>query len=264
MCQPWQRPFSTSSIPPSRPGSRAPSPRRPRRRSQAWPAIQSGRHVLIAAPTGSGKTLAAFLAAIDALVRAGVRRRVARRDARRLRLAAEGAVERHPAESRECRWPASAQSSQRLGPARCRDPHRRCAPATRRRPSATRMRRHAAAHPRHDAGVAVHPARPSVRAARCWRRRAPSSSTRSTRWRRTSAARTWRCRSSGSRHLAGARADAHRPVGDAEADRRGRALSGRRPQRRGRAGPACAIVDTGHVRQRDLAHRSAAGRRSKR
>jgi ATP-dependent Lhr-like helicase len=41
--------------------------------AQAWPAIQSGSHVLIAAPTGSGKTLAAFLAAIDALVRLGVR-----------------------------------------------------------------------------------------------------------------------------------------------------------------------------------------------
>ena len=27
----------------------------------AWPAIASGRHALIAAPTGSGKTLAAFL-----------------------------------------------------------------------------------------------------------------------------------------------------------------------------------------------------------
>src|SRR5262249_59928002 len=39
---------------------------------QAWPAIKSGRHVLIAAPTGSGKTLAAFLAAIDALVREGL------------------------------------------------------------------------------------------------------------------------------------------------------------------------------------------------
>jgi ATP-dependent Lhr-like helicase len=36
---------------------------------QAWPAIQSGRDVLIAAPTGSGKTLAAFLAVIDELVR---------------------------------------------------------------------------------------------------------------------------------------------------------------------------------------------------
>ena len=37
----------------------------------AWPAIQSGKNVLIAAPTGSGKTLAAFLAAIDELVREG-------------------------------------------------------------------------------------------------------------------------------------------------------------------------------------------------
>src|SRR5689334_17226797 len=40
--------------------------------AQAWPAIHSGQHVLIAAPTGSGKTLAAFLAAIDSLVRQGL------------------------------------------------------------------------------------------------------------------------------------------------------------------------------------------------
>ncbi len=40
--------------------------------AQAWPAIRAGRHTLIAAPTGSGKTLAAFLAAIDALVRQSV------------------------------------------------------------------------------------------------------------------------------------------------------------------------------------------------
>jgi len=39
--------------------------------ADAWPAIQSGKNVLIAAPTGSGKTLAAFLAAIDELVREG-------------------------------------------------------------------------------------------------------------------------------------------------------------------------------------------------
>jgi ATP-dependent helicase Lhr and Lhr-like helicase len=36
---------------------------------QAWPAIRARQHALLAAPTGSGKTLAAFLAAIDALVR---------------------------------------------------------------------------------------------------------------------------------------------------------------------------------------------------
>ena len=47
-----------------------PAPTEPQAR--AWPLIQSGQNVLIAAPTGSGKTLAAFLAAIDDLVRRGV------------------------------------------------------------------------------------------------------------------------------------------------------------------------------------------------
>src|SRR5512147_1620588 len=44
---------------------------------EAWPAIRSGRHTLVAAPTGSGKTLAAFLAAIDELVRLGVQQPLA-------------------------------------------------------------------------------------------------------------------------------------------------------------------------------------------
>ncbi|HKY71818.1 MAG TPA: DEAD/DEAH box helicase [Nitrospira sp.] len=35
--------------------------------AEAWPAIQSGRDALIAAPTGSGKTFAAFLSSIDHL-----------------------------------------------------------------------------------------------------------------------------------------------------------------------------------------------------
>lgn len=39
---------------------------------QAWPAIRSGRHTLVAAPTGSGKTLTAFMTAIDGLVRQGL------------------------------------------------------------------------------------------------------------------------------------------------------------------------------------------------
>jgi ATP-dependent Lhr-like helicase len=38
---------------------------------QAWPAIASGAHTLIAAPTGSGKTLAAFLWCLDRLARDG-------------------------------------------------------------------------------------------------------------------------------------------------------------------------------------------------
>jgi len=39
---------------------------------QAWPAIRSGQHTLIAAPTGSGKTFAAFLCAIDRLLVEGL------------------------------------------------------------------------------------------------------------------------------------------------------------------------------------------------
>ncbi len=39
---------------------------------RAWPDIQRGGDVLIAAPTGSGKTFAAFLSAIDGLVRQGL------------------------------------------------------------------------------------------------------------------------------------------------------------------------------------------------
>ncbi len=39
---------------------------------EAWPAIMSGKHTLIAAPTGSGKTLAAFLVAINQLVEEGL------------------------------------------------------------------------------------------------------------------------------------------------------------------------------------------------
>ena len=60
------------SILPSRRGSKstfkAPTPAQ----AEAWPLIQAGRNVLIAAPTGSGKTLAAFMAAIDDLVRQGI------------------------------------------------------------------------------------------------------------------------------------------------------------------------------------------------
>ncbi len=51
-------------------GKAFPAPTEPQ--AQAWPAIAAGKHVLIAAPTGSGKTLAAFLASIDDLVRQAV------------------------------------------------------------------------------------------------------------------------------------------------------------------------------------------------
>jgi ATP-dependent helicase Lhr and Lhr-like helicase len=38
----------------------------------AWPALAAGQHVLVAAPTGSGKTFAAFLSAIDSLIKEGL------------------------------------------------------------------------------------------------------------------------------------------------------------------------------------------------
>jgi len=38
---------------------------------RAWPAIATGRHVLVAAPTGSGKTLAAFRTAVHGLLGQG-------------------------------------------------------------------------------------------------------------------------------------------------------------------------------------------------
>jgi ATP-dependent Lhr-like helicase len=41
---------------------------------QAWPVIQWGTDVLIAAPTGSGKTFAAFLACIDHLFKQALAR----------------------------------------------------------------------------------------------------------------------------------------------------------------------------------------------
>ena len=51
-------------------GERFAEPTEPQR--HAWPVIQRGADVLIAAPTGSGKTFAAFLSAIDSLLRQGL------------------------------------------------------------------------------------------------------------------------------------------------------------------------------------------------
>ena len=96
-------------------------------------------------------------------------------------------------------------------------------PSSRARAVSARPRR----HPDHDAGVAVPDAHVERARAACARSR-PSSSTRSTRWCRPSAARTWRCRWSGSRRIVEQAAAAHRAVGDAAAAGRGRAVSRRR------------------------------------
>ena len=71
---------------------------------QGWPHILAGRTTLISAPTGSGKTLAAFLACIDRLVRKALAGRAARSHRSAVRLAAEGAGQRHPEKSGRRRW----------------------------------------------------------------------------------------------------------------------------------------------------------------
>ena len=107
-------------------------------------------------PTGSGKTLAAFLAVIDALLREGLAAGSLRgRDLRRLRLPAEGALERHPQEPRgaACGHP---RRTRRAWASRARHPHLRA----HRRHSSARARGDApapAAHRGDDARVALHP-----------------------------------------------------------------------------------------------------------
>ena len=126
---------------------------------EAWPAIQAGRHALIAAPTGSGKTLAAFLAAIDALVRAGPATAGCADETHVVYVSPLKALSNDIQRNLEAPLAGIRAELGALGPARRRASAPRCAPATRRRPSAQRMRAQAAAHPRHHAGVAVHPAR---------------------------------------------------------------------------------------------------------
>ena len=105
--------------------------------AQSWPAIVAGEHTLVAAPTGSGKTLAAFLASIDRLLRQAIDDNAAGRNAGRLRLAAEGAEQRHPPQSAGAaggnprRWQRRRVSSR----SRFAWP---CAPATRRPASGRR------------------------------------------------------------------------------------------------------------------------------
>ena len=192
--------------------------------AQAWPAFQAGQHVLIAAPTGSGKTLAAFLAAIDDLVRQGLDGGAHGRDPDRLRLAAQGALERHPAQPRSAagRHPRKPRGARLAGRG---DPHL----GAHRRHPARRARPHApppAAHRGDHAGIALHPARLGVGPRDAGdhphrdRRRDPRARRQQARhplgaFARAAGGALWRS------------AAAHRPLGHAEADRGGRAFPGR-------------------------------------
>ena len=158
--------------------------------------------------------------------------RAAGSHAGRLRLAAQGAVERHPPQPRSAarRHPRRTRTH---GPARCRHPHR----GAHGRHDAERARAHAqvaAAHPGHHARIAVRAAglrfRPRDAGDRAHgdRRRNPRRRREQARQPPFAVARTPGCPVRPPPHARG-------PVGDAEADRRSRALPRRRkPCRAGR------------------------------
>ena len=231
--------------------------------AQGWEAIRSGRHTLIAAPTGSGKTLAAFLTALDDLFREGLRGAAAGRGARRLRLAAEGAQRRHPQEP---------------GGAAARDPRaRRARSASRRRAITAAVRTgdttqsERAAMLRTPPHILVTTPESLYLLLTAERSREMLRTVRTvivdeihavigTRRGAHLALSLERLQQVAEQPLL-----AHRPLGDAEADRRGRARSWSAARRSSSSPPRdCAIVDEGHRRAIDLGHRDAAARRSKR
>ena len=146
----------------------------------------------------------------------GAGRRARRRDAGGLRLATEGAVQRHPAQPggaarRHPRGAARARTARR------RDPHL----GAHRRHATGRAAAHAsppAAHRRHHPGVALHPARLRFRPrdagdhAHGHRRRDPRHGAEQARRASGPVARTSGC-------AVRRQAAAHRPVGDPEPDR---------------------------------------------
>ena len=107
---------------------------------RGWPEIRAGHDVLISAPTGSGKTLAAFLIGYRRPGAARPAWAAAGRNRNRLRLAAQGAQQRRPQESR-----AAAGRNRRAGGAsaalRSRPFAPRCAPAIRRSAERQKMTR---------------------------------------------------------------------------------------------------------------------------
>ena len=158
----------------------------------AWPEIQAGRNVLVAAPTGSGKTLAAFLAAIDSLVRRGVEAPLP--DETLVVYVSPLKALSNDIQKNLAR-PArrNSRGARSAGFARRRDshagPHRRHA-AGRARGHAQAARRISSSRRRSRSTSCS----ARSRAARCCRRRGPSSSTKSTRSPATSAAAISRCR----------------------------------------------------------------------
>ena len=174
---------------------------------------------------------------------------------RRLRLAAEGARQRHPEEPAAAAGRDPRSAPRRAGIAL---PEIRVAVRTGDTPARERQAHGApaAAHPDHHARVALHPAH---------RREEPRACSR----RATTVIVDEIHAVAGDKRgahlalslerldaLAGRPPAAHRPVGDAEADRGGRAPAGRhRPRHRSTARRAAPSSTPATARQLDLAHR---------
>ena len=173
----------------------------PRRRREAGRTSRRGHDTLIAAPTGSGKTLAGFLCRIDRLYRAHERGRGRRRRTRVVYVSPLKALAVDIAENLERPLAEIAAVAAELGldaPEHAgRGAHRRHHQLAARRDAAP-----AAELRRHHARVALPARHQREGARRCCARSRRSSSTRSTPSRATSAARTSRSPSNGSRRCA--------------------------------------------------------------
>lgn len=118
--------------------------------AQAWPAIHSGRNVLVIAPTGSGKTLAAFLSAIDRLMTVS---RTRRAGVRVLYVSPLKALAVDVAKTSNSRWRVSLRNVRRRG---CPRRNRGCQPVRRHHCSgASAHRLPSAGHPCHHARIAL-------------------------------------------------------------------------------------------------------------
>ena len=166
-----------------------------------WPQIAAGADTLIAAPTGSGKTLAAFLWAIDELVRAAAAGTLAER-VHAIYVSPLKALGNDIQKNLRVPLAGIAELARAAGP-----PLPDIRVAVRSGDTPARERQLQLRKPPHilvtTPGVALHPADRRGQPTHAARSAARSSSTRSTPSPPTSAAPTWRCRSSGSITLAG-------------------------------------------------------------
>ena len=195
---------------------------RPRRSSAGWPAIAAGADTLILAPTGTGKTLAAFLWELNALITDGLERAARQRGPPPVRLAAQGAQQRRPAQPRAAARAAARSGSRR--PAR-RFPEIRVAVRTGDTPASARARMlRKTPHILITTPESLHILLTSVRGRTMFSGAARRDRRRDPRGGRHQARRAPRAHARAPEPRRARRAAAHRAVGDAAAARRDRAV----------------------------------------